>query len=236
MNELVPSFKKSLFEPTINISSDLIELGIDQLLDNEVIKDIPIVGVIVKLSKAVVAIRDRYLLKKLIIFIKSINDGSISQEKLDEHRRQLESEPKKLYEELEKIMIIVDRQLDIEKTMILGNFYKSYINGSIDWDDFGHFSDILERLFISDIYELKRIYDVQFFKQGDKVIDISLSRLSAIGLVKYFNGMSVVMSENGDGLTIPMLCLIHEIGKVFYKEGIEQLIVEGKISFSDGIN
>lgn len=121
MKELVPSLKKSLFEPTLNVSSDLGELGIDQLLDNEVIKDVPIVGVFVKVSKAVVAIRDRYLLKKLIIFIMSINDGSISQVKIDDHRRRLENEPKKLYKELESIMIIVDRQLDIEKTMIFVN-------------------------------------------------------------------------------------------------------------------
>lgn len=230
MKELVPSLKKSLFEPTLIVSSDLIELGIDQFLDNEIIKDVPIVGVFVKVSKAVIAIRDRYLLKKLIIFINSINDGSISQEKIDDHRRRLENEPKKLYKELESIMIIVDRQLDIEKTMILGNFYKSYINGRIDWDDFRHFSDILERLFILDILELQRIHDVQFYKEDDEITDISLSRLSAIGLVKYFNGMAV-MSKVGDELSMPMLGIINEMGKVFYQEGVEQLIIKGQIKF-----
>lgn len=48
MKELVPSLKKSLFEPTLIVSSDLIELGIDQFLDNEIIKDVPIVGVFVQ--------------------------------------------------------------------------------------------------------------------------------------------------------------------------------------------
>lgn len=54
-----------------------------------------------------------------------------------------------------------------------------------------------------------------------------MSRLSAIELVKCFNGMTAAISKNRDGLSVPMLGMINEIRKVFYKEGVEQLIIKG---------
>lgn len=147
-NELIPSFKKSLFDTTIDIGVDLLELPIDLLTENEIIKDIPIVGTIVKLGKATTTIRDRHLIKKLVKFIESINNGDIESEKLERHKQILESDNKKLNEELENIIIIIDRQLEIDKTKILGELYKSYVCGNIDWEDFKSFSDVLERLFL----------------------------------------------------------------------------------------
>lgn len=229
-NELIPSFKKSLFDEVIDISADLMELPIDLIIENEVIQNIPVVGTIVKLGKAAVTIRDRHLIKKLVAFIESINNGDIESEELEKHKKILESNTRKLNEELENIIIIIDRQLDIDKTKILGELYKSYISGIIDWEDFKSFSDVLERIFLVDIYQLKKIYGDDSIGKEDSFYPISMSRLDALGLVQYFSGMSVVIkTSNGEQKEIKGQ--ITGYGRIFYEQGIKKLINTGELKF-----
>ena len=228
-NELIPSFKKSLFDTTIDIGVDLLELPIDLLTENEIIKDIPIVGTIVKLGKATTIIRDRHLIKKLVKFIESINNGDIESEKLERHKQILESDNKKLNEELENIIIIIDRQLEIDKTKILGELYKSYVCGNIDWEDFKSFSDVLERLFLIDIHQFKKIYENEFIGEKDSFYPISMSRLGSLGLVNYFSGMIVSTKISDEDKKIKGS--ITEYGRVFYEEGLKKLISSGEFNF-----
>lgn len=229
-NELIPSFKKSLFDKSIDVSADLMELPIDLITENEVIKDIPVVGTIVKLGKMAITIRDRHLIKKLVTFIESINNGDIESDKLEKHKEMLESNTKKLNEELENIIIIIDRQLEIDKTKILGELYKSYISGIFDWEDFKGFSDVLERIFLIDIYQLKEIYGKEVIGKEDSFYPIFMSRLDALGLVQYFSGMSV-MKITPNGQQIELKGEITEYGRMFYEQGLKKLIDTGELKF-----
>ena len=52
MNELIPSFEKSLFDSSLAASGiDILEIGIDSVLQDGLFKDIPIVGTIVNMGK-----------------------------------------------------------------------------------------------------------------------------------------------------------------------------------------
>ena len=44
MNEIIPSFEVSLFEPSFSSAIDYLELGIDSIIENETIKGIPVVS------------------------------------------------------------------------------------------------------------------------------------------------------------------------------------------------
>lgn len=226
-NELIPSLKKSLFDSTIDIGADLVELPIDLITENEIIKNIPIVGTIVKLGKATSTIRDRHLIKKLVKFIESINNGDIKPENLEKHKEILESNTKKLNEELENIIIIIDRQLEIDKTKILGELYKSYISCVINWEDFKNFSDVLERIFLFDIQQLKEIYEKEAIGEEDSYHSISMSRLHALGLVEYFSGITVVNEISNKAIKGE----ITEHGKIFYEQGIKKLITTEELNF-----
>ncbi|MFT5657768.1 MAG: hypothetical protein ACI9KN_001042 [Gammaproteobacteria bacterium] len=52
------------------------EMGIDSLLDSSVLREIPIVGSVVALTSATIAIRDRLFLKKVLKFIAQIYCGT----------------------------------------------------------------------------------------------------------------------------------------------------------------
>lgn len=45
--QIASSLKESLFEETMDIGSDFLEIPLDQLMDNDMLKDIPIVNTLV---------------------------------------------------------------------------------------------------------------------------------------------------------------------------------------------
>ena len=61
-------------------------------------------------------------------------------------------------EELGRVIILLNSNVEIKKSELLAMFYRSYINEEIDWSTFCEFSDITSRLFISDLQLLYEIY------------------------------------------------------------------------------
>ncbi|MEW9936880.1 hypothetical protein [Clostridium butyricum] len=222
-DELIPSFKKSLFDKSIDISTDLIELPIDLITENEVIKEIPVVGTIVKLGNAAITIRERHLIKKLVVFIESVNNGDVEQDVLEKHKQMLETNPKKLSTELESVLILVDRQLELEKTKILSELYKAYISTKMGWEDFIYLSEILEKFFLRDVYELQLICENKYAKEDSAVNKLSRFRLESIGLVEYFSrrasSVAVLSGERKQNQVKPT-----GYGKLIYECSLRKLI------------
>src|SRR5690554_6287856 len=57
-----------------SVTIDLAESFSDTLLNDGLLKDIPIIGTIVGLTKTAISLNDRLLIKKLIYFISELND------------------------------------------------------------------------------------------------------------------------------------------------------------------
>ena len=100
MDELVPAFESSLFETSItDVGIEFAELGIDSILSDGVLKDIPIVGTIVGVGKLAHNVHDRNLLRQTLTFIKEFNRSSINSGKIEKYRKKLHDSPQKLEEE-----------------------------------------------------------------------------------------------------------------------------------------
>ncbi|NPD47224.1 hypothetical protein [Lentimicrobium sp. S6] len=89
-NELV----SELFNPTFDLSIDYSEIYIDDLIENETLKEIPIIKSIVGIVRTGIAINQFWFAKKLLTFISSFNDGSINQKKLERFRTKVQSDEK----------------------------------------------------------------------------------------------------------------------------------------------
>ena len=82
MDELVPVFEDSLFGTSIaDVGIEFAELGIDSILSDGILKDIPIVGTIVGVGKLAHNVHDRNLLRQTLPFINEFNKGLVSHEK-----------------------------------------------------------------------------------------------------------------------------------------------------------
>lgn len=220
MDNLIKSFKDSIFieesKEKIEEILEIIEEPIDVLSENPIVKAVPVVKKVASLAKSCLAIRDRILIKNLITFIASINDDTISRDKLEKYKEKINSNPKILDRDLEKVLILIERESDQDKVKILAQLYKSYINENIDWEEFGHYSEITNNLFIIDIGELKILYENKL--NNDNYTHIALSRLSAIGLINY--GTEHIYDEETKSLNIEKIGEINYLGKKYYEYGI----------------
>ena len=150
MSELVPALKDTLFSPTYEIVAEYAEIGIDALLDNEVLKGIPVVSTLSSICKIGYNLHERNLIKQTLAFITEFNSGSISQGKLNEHREKLEANPKEAEKELGRVLIILGNQVEQIQSQVLGSFYAAYVKGAISWEKFCELSEANRRMFISD--------------------------------------------------------------------------------------
>ena len=148
MNELVPVFGTSLFDTSIaDIGLDFLELGIDSVLQDGLLKDIPIVGTIVGVGKFAQNVHDRNLLRQTLAFIKEFNSGRISSKKIKKHQAKLLRNPKLMEKELGRILILLDKNLEIVKSVFEAKFYSAYVDSQISWNEFCELCDVTDRLF-----------------------------------------------------------------------------------------
>ena len=197
MDKLVPAFETTLFDPTLSDAcSDMAELGIDSLLDDGVFKSIPVVSLLIGVGKTAQNIHDRNLLKQTIKFINTFNEKSISQEKINKYRKKIQSKPKYAEEELGRVIILLNSNVELKKSELLGKFYRAYVDETIDWDTFCELSDITSRLFVSDLQLLYDIYHLQVSDTSQCPV-YNADRLIALGLLDSATKSMTISSSTG---------------------------------------
>jgi hypothetical protein len=183
LDKIIPAFETTLFDPTLSDAcADIAELGIDSLLDGGVFKSIPVVSLLVGIGKTAQNIHDRNLLKQTIKFINTFNEKSISKEKVDKYKKHLQENPHFAEEELGRVIILLDSNVDLIKSELLAKFYRAYVSEEISWDVFCELSEVNSRLFLSDISFL---YDVYYRRISDttQCATYQADRLIALGLL-----------------------------------------------------
>lgn len=99
MDKLVDDFENSLFNSSKDVISDYLEIGIDSLMNEGILKEIPIVNTIVGILKIGKNVHDRNLLKQTLTFINEFNNNKISRDKLEQYKITIENNPKRCEEE-----------------------------------------------------------------------------------------------------------------------------------------
>lgn len=181
MSNLIPSFRDSVLKPLSDPAIDYLDAGIDLILEADALKAVPIVGAVSAFCKIGVNLHERNLLKQTFEFIKGFNEGSIDKETVEAHRLELENDPSKQEKELSRVMIILEKQVDEQQSLVLGSFYSSFVRGAISWDKFCELSEANSRIFSSDYPILVRAacenglnLDGQELYQVDRLISLGL--------------------------------------------------------------
>lgn len=218
MDKIIPSFASSLFDGSKDSIGDITELGIDSLLDDGVFKDLPIVSMLVGVKNTYQNFHDRNLLKQTLTFIKQFNSGSINQEKLNKYRDMLNTDSKKAEKELGRVLIILNSTIDMEKSQMLANLYKSYINEKINWNQFCEFAEIIKMIFLNDFNIIDLIYKHQITDTSGIEI-YPIDRLTSLGIVNTVM-KTIIISSNTSSKSDKYVNLT-TIGQKFYECVIE---------------
>ena len=182
MSNLVPAFRDSIFSPLGDSAGEFLEVGIDMVFENDALKSIPIVNTVVGLCKVGVNLHERNLLRQTAIFIKEVRDGTISSEKLEQHKAELERDPEKAEKELGRVLIILGRQVDDFQSKVLGSFYRAFVRGAISWEKFCELAEANSRMFSGDYLILEEAYHGDLKNNKRELYQID--RLTSLGLLE----------------------------------------------------
>lgn len=187
MDKLTQDFGNSLVSIAEDDIVEYLELGIDSFIEDGILKEIPIVSTITSGLKIAKNVHDRNLLQQTLTFINELNNGSITRDKLIAHQSTIIHNPKKCEKELGRVLIYLNSFVDKEKSIMLAKLYMAYIIQTINWDEFCEYSEVISRLFIQDIEDLKKIYvedEIYIDKYKEKY---RLDRLSSLGLINLYS-------------------------------------------------
>lgn len=164
-----------------NVTVDLAESISDALLNDGLLKDIPIIGTIVGLSKTVISLNDRLLIKKLIYFISELNQ--IDKEKRRKLITEIDNSETQKIKVGEKLLYILDKSEDHLTAKYIAILFKAFLNNEINYSFFLRCSTIIQRLLIQDLEQFiyTDIKDIQaiYTKWDEGVTDFQNSLIVA---------------------------------------------------------
>ncbi|MEG9431694.1 hypothetical protein [Terriglobus sp. ADX1] len=162
-SELEANFSKELIEPTLDIAQDYAEMGLDYLLSSDIAKEVPIVKTAFAFFKTGVAIRDRYFVKKLLVFLKEFHSNLSDSDETEAFRKRIDNDPAFRNRVTEHLLVIIDKLLDAEKAQILARLFRAHVHRHLTWDQFVDLSIVLDSLRRESQTFLKEIAGTSFW-------------------------------------------------------------------------
>ncbi len=214
MNEIIPSFTETFFDSSKDMLVDITELGIDSII--KVGEKFPLASTLIGIKNVTQNLYERNLLIQSLEFINEFKSGNISSIKFQNYRNEINCNPKKAEKEFGRIIIILNKTIEVEKSKILANLFRNYINEFINWAEFCEFAEIVDRMFISDLEYLKSI--AEFKTKNTEYISLyRIERLSSLGLIYTSSKEQYLIDTHGKYNREEKFITISEIGEKFYK-------------------
>lgn len=187
-NNIENSIKRELKNNIIDLSIDYAELTLDSILENDAIKELPVVKSIVGVIKGGLKVREAFFAKKILTFFREFHKGNINESKRIAFCDKIENDEKYRNKVIEQIVILNERFLEIEKSKILANLLLAHINGKYKWEVFKDLTICLNNLHLKGLLILE---ESAKNKEKPFYMKIDLSRpdeglLASAGLVKYW--------------------------------------------------
>lgn len=181
VKELSSSLEATLKDSDLqSITIDLAETFSDALLEDGLLKDIPIIGTIVGLTKAAISLNERLLIKKLLYFISELND--IDQEKRNKLISEIDNSERERVKVGEKLLYIIDKSEDHITAKYVAIIFRSFLNEQISYSDFLRCSAIIQKIFIHDLETFieTRVKDIETIsKYNNGLSDFQNSLITA---------------------------------------------------------
>ncbi len=208
------SFADSLAEESISCIGEYAEIGLDAIMEDGILKDIPIVSTAIAIYKIGNSIKERHNLKKLVVFLNELNNGITDEQKRKDYQQKFQSNEKFRNQEIEYLLVLIDRYISYDKPKMLAKLYLAYLEKQISWNEFSMYASVVEQLFPVDIRILCTA-NFDTVKQDDDQID-SVLRLLSVGVVSQNVGTKAEHDKSTGALSIN-----DKVGYTFSKFGLK---------------
>lgn len=199
-NELALSLGNSISDDIHSIAVEAGEIGLDAILEDGVLKDIPVISTVVGLYKIGTSIKERHYVKKLYQFIQALNNGIATEKDREKYRSKIFGNPKDRNQEIEYLLILIDRYISYDKPQMLAKLYLAFLDEQIVWDEFSMYAEVIDRLFPLDFKTL--ITDGNEFITYRNIGAESLLRLVSLGLMAEDSKNSLFVDDGRGGMGI----------------------------------
>ena len=134
-NVLAISFSDSLNEELVGTISEIAEIGLDSIMEEGALQEIPILSTVISAYKIMGNIKERYNLRKLVVLLSEINVGIVNEEKREEYRDKIKNNSKFQNQQLEYLLVLIDRYIGYDKPKLLAKLYLAYLDEKITWEE-----------------------------------------------------------------------------------------------------
>ena len=135
-------------------AAGLAEVVLDTALQEGILRDIPVLGTLVGMTRTAVAIRDRLFLRKLCYFLTEL--GTVPREDRASAIRELQESRQHQVSVGEKLLYIIDRCQDHQASGNIGRVFKAFLEGAINYAEFVRLAIAIDRLIAEDLDDFLR--------------------------------------------------------------------------------
>jgi len=186
---LALSFRDSLSSDIADSLNEYAELGIDAIMDEGVLKELPIVHTAISLYRIGTSIKDRHNIKKLAVFIQQIRHGCVDEVKRHKYREDFATKAEFRSKQLEYILILLDRYISYDKPQLLAKLYLAYLDETIVWEEFIMYAEVIDRFLPLDCSML--LSQATTFHTNRNIGAESILRLVGLGLMAEDNSITL---------------------------------------------
>lgn len=134
-----------------DVFSDFAEIGLDQIFEDEIVKQLPIIRSVASLVKAGFSIRDRLFARKILLFLKEVSTAD--QESREKFAQKI-SAGQTMEKAGESLLLLLDKLDDMAKPTILGRIMRAAILGEIEYEESLKLGAIVNRVYLADLQVL----------------------------------------------------------------------------------
>lgn len=193
-----------------NIFSDIGEITIDSIIQNDAIDSIPIIGTLKSLFKITNSVSDYLFIQKLLKFIFEL--GEITEEQKESMQKRLKSDETYQNKLGDQLLEIINKIDDTEKPKLIAKVFRAYIQERISLQQFFKYSQIINRAFLPDLYSIEKIIS------GNTLTVEESSSLLSLGLLEVKTKTKQKNISIGDmGKNNQIEFVINPIGKKIFE-------------------
>ena len=128
------------------------EIAVDSVLEEGILKDIPVLSTIIRLYKAGVGVKDVLFLKKVNRFLTRLQ--SIPEEERQKFMDSMNADPKQKQRAGETLLMVLERLDDMEKPDLVAKAFVRFMREEIDLETLRRICLAIDRCFLSDLQYL----------------------------------------------------------------------------------
>lgn len=189
------SFAQTLKESNLTeIGLNAGEIVIDSIIDDGLLKEIPIISTIVGLVKTTSDLGNMQFLKKIVYFLSGIKD--VSPKRRYEMIAEIDNSPKYKIKVGEKLLYIINRCDDHEKASLVAELFKAFLNKEIEYGDFLRGSSILHSIYVDDLEAFLELNENNLYAE-DVLPFVSLGLCSIVFAIPKLNHHEQIDWDDG---------------------------------------